>query len=332
MSTPAARTTRLQIQPFPPPLSTSSVAYLPTELWTTIISLILLPDLRTRTTTNVLPLLLLSKTFKAVVTSTQEFQYLRNARLRMRNTVFTSAHKLFRVGEGDYQVHGNYIAILSGGEDIAAYTSEPGFASLRRSGLRDLRDGWIWNFPQELNKDDISPEQLMQAAKEYIAKMNSAVAKQKADESALASLSLDSHTLTEVYQLESSLAFLEALERTSTRIQSSLPILQALPALPKSQTTVVVCSFAHDSTCGTDDAINYKAVTWDEKAGEEYGINFLGSAEYMYWLCQEGRDLKIPQRRVSDDDYDAKERAIIYEKFIEWYEKGRLKETRLWVD
>ncbi|KAJ3041270.1 hypothetical protein HDV00_009663 [Rhizophlyctis rosea] len=300
----------------------SSVAHLPTELWTKIISIVLLPDLHTRTTTNVLPLLLVSKVFKAFVISTQEFQYLRNARLRVQNTVFTSAHKLFRVGKGHprVQVSGQYVAALPGGPDVKAFTTEMEFEWLRRDGIASVCASLDPKVVMELlASGDFHNEKAIQAARDWVAFTDAEVAK------------TDSFTRRMSEIVRDKLKSFDAMERTSIRVQSNLPILQTLPDLPKTQTTVVVRRFCHGSE-PTDFLLDTMPVTWGERVGHDWDVNFLGSAEYLYWLCKEGRDLKVPQRRVSDDDYDAKERAIIYEKFIEWYEKGKLDETKLWID
>ncbi|KAJ3041274.1 hypothetical protein HDV00_009667 [Rhizophlyctis rosea] len=305
MSGATIRTTGVQVQTLPSPFPTSNVAYLPTELWTNIIQIVLYPDLSRRTCTNVLPLLLVSNSFKAIVNSTREYQYLRNARLRMRHSFYSSACKLFQ------EAAGKYVAILpGGGENVSPFTTKREFTALMRWPLSDLRWALPGDLREQLSGADF--DQVVQAAKDCAASRSSAADDNHERDLGVAIVRFENHD--EIVQFMN----------LSNRIQSNISILQALPDLPKAQTTVAVDHWGHCSCNGTDENIDSQRGTWDERE-----VLFLGSAEYMYWLCKEGRDLKLPHRRVSDDDYDAKGWRVLYETFVKWYETGKLGERRI---
>ncbi|KAJ3043348.1 hypothetical protein HDV00_005352 [Rhizophlyctis rosea] len=315
MSGAIIRTTGVQVQTLPSPFPTSNVAYLPTELWSNIVQIVLFPDLCRRTCTNVLPLLLISKSFKAVTTSTQEYQYLRNARLRMRHTVFSSAHKLFSVGEAEgYEVSGKYVAILRAKAPAPAFTLEKKLAARRKSALADLRRAPTGHLGREL--EDAKSDQLLEKAKDWRASQPTPTHDRD-----------DRYVRKQIDEVDGKVSDVENLAQLSSRIQSNLPTLEALPDLPKAQTTVAVCDFGHCSCDDTNGVIDDDLVTWVKK-----NVIWSGSAEYLYWLCKKKRDLKVPQRRVSSRDYDAKERRIIYHRFMDWYEGKKLKETSFYTN
>ncbi|KAJ3039506.1 hypothetical protein HDV00_012186 [Rhizophlyctis rosea] len=94
-------------------------------------------------------------------------------------------------------------------------------------------------------------------------------------------------------------------------------ILSTLPDLPMAQATVVV---GNPGLAEVGDNLS-EYTTWDERDD----VELLGSAEYMYWLCKEGRNLREPQLEVKSGDYDVEANGFFHREFMRWYDKRNVR-------
>ncbi|KAJ3037660.1 hypothetical protein HK097_003438 [Rhizophlyctis rosea] len=295
-----------------PQRPTFTARFLSTELWTKIFRYILVPALNTRNPRDIYSLMKLlraSRSTKALITSLPEFQYLRNAYLRMRYTPFTPDQKLFRVYKytGDqYSTKAICVSLLpSEAGTHSHFTIDQTFDEEISRLLYNLRSHYTDFFATDPDSiEDPIPEtessdRLIQACKDLISTQHP-------------------HDPT----IRALTSYLQDLDHTSRKYASQKALLHALPSLPKSQHTVMIDSYSHCSCNGTNTVLGCDGeTTWNRVS-----CTWKGSAEYLYSLCRDWRDLAFPGRRVSRDDYDFEQTRLLYENYLVWYEGGPYQE------
>ncbi|KAJ3057084.1 hypothetical protein HK097_000548 [Rhizophlyctis rosea] len=280
------------------PFSASS---LPIEVWTKIYRRILRSDLHKCDSSDILPLLTACRSSKSLLTSLPEYKYLRTVITRMKCTTYSTKHNLFTVAqytEAPYRVSGKAVAILN--HRSSRETDDGLRRDMVETELKSLRESRARFF----GIDDgikIYPDTLQ--ADTCIKACYDLIQSEPAEDDNIA-------------DIRRSLKHLEAITfRHSTT--------HYLPAVPREHTTVLIAASRRVNS--SDYA------SWFDK-----DCLWKGSAEYLYWLCKEGRDLEVPERRVNRKHHDTKEMRLLCKNFVKWYERRPCKKrisfkTDLWV-
>ena len=72
-------------------------------------------------------------------------------------------------------------------------------------------------------------------------------------------------------------------------------------------------------TCSCNDTAElFAQETW-----ESVNWEYRGSTEAFYAICQGHLDVKLPSRKVHEEDYNAKWILKLQDVFVEWYEAGK---------